>query len=133
MKESFSMKKSKLCLAIGLLALAPFGASANTLLDIYELALKNDAQMKANTASYEAGKEYAAIARAGLLPQVNARYNYSDGKSDYKDIPTNLGRNGETNTKAKDWGITLDQPLFNMSAWYDYKRGQKLSGEQGIP
>ncbi len=128
MKESFSMKKSKLCLAIGLLALAPFGASANTLLDIYELALKNDAQIKANKASYEAGKEYAAIARAGLLPQVNARYNYSDSKGDYTETPVST-RIGETNSKTKDWGITLDQPLFNMSAWYDYKKGQKLSNQ----
>ncbi len=126
MKESFSMKKSKLYVAIGLLALAPLGASANSLLDIYELALKNDAQIKADKAGYEAGKEYSDIARAGLLPQVNARYTYTDSKSDYTEVPTSA-RIGETNTKTKNWGVSLDQPLFNMSAWYDYKKGQKLS------
>lgn len=128
MKESFSMKKSKLYVAIGLLAFAPFGANANSLLDIYELALKNDAQIKADKAGYEAGKEYGDIARAGLLPQINAKYTYSDGKSEYSEVPSNA-RVGETNTKSKDWAASLDQPLFNLSAWYDYKKGQKLSDQ----
>ncbi len=123
------MKKSKLYLAIGLLALAPFGASANSLQDIYELALKNDAQLQADKAGYEAGKEYSAIARAGLLPLVNAKYSYSDGESKYAETPANPLRNGTTNTTSKGWDISLTQPLFDMSAWYDYKKGQKLSAQ----
>jgi outer membrane protein len=127
MKESFSMKKSKLYLAIGLLAFAPFGASANTLLDIYDLALKNDAQLKADKAGYEAGQEYGAIARAGLLPQINATYSAYD-KSD-TDITNNLDatKSGNKNSKTTGWNITLTQPLFDLSAWYVYKQGQKLS------
>ena len=127
MKESFSMKKSKLYLAIGLLALAPFGANANSLQDIYELALKNDAQIKADNAGYEAEKEYSALARAGLLPQINANYTVRNGKSDYTEIPIGSIRTGETNTNSKGWELSLTQPLFNLSAWYDYKKGEKLS------
>ncbi len=127
MKESFSMKKSKLYVAIGLLALAPFGASANTLQDIYELALKNDAQLQADKAGYEAGKEYSAIARAGLLPQVDASYNYTDGESESTTTPANPQADGKNDSKAKTWNLSLTQPLFNMSSWYNYKRGQKLS------
>ena len=132
MKESFSMKKSKLYLAIGLIALAPFSASANTLLDIYELALKNDAQLKADEAGYQAGKESGAIARADLLPQINAKY-YAYNKSD-TDITNNLPPSnpltpnpGNINSKTKGWDVTLTQPLFDLSAWYIYKKGQKLS------
>lgn len=126
MKESFAMKKSKLYLALGFLALTPFGASANSLQDIYQLALKNDAQLQADKAGYEAGQEYSAIARAGLLPQVNANYNYTKSKNDYTETPAST-RNGKTTTTSKGWELSLSQPLFNMSAWYDYKRGQKLS------
>lgn len=129
MKESFSMKKSKLYIAIGLLALAPFGASANSLQDIYELALKNDAQLQADKAGYAAGKEYSDIARAGLLPQVNAKYTYSDSEFKYGETPINPQRNGTTNTTNKGWDLSLTQPLFDMSAWYDYKKGQKLSAQ----
>jgi len=129
MKESFSMKKSKLYLAIGLLAFAPFGASANSLLEIYDLALKNDAQLKADKAGYEAGKELGNIARAGLLPQVNATYTaYDKNDTDITD-KLNALQSGNTNSKTTGWNVTLNQPLFDLSAWYVYKQGQKLSAQ----
>jgi outer membrane protein len=129
MKKSRSMNKSKLYIAIGLLALVPFGANANSLLDIYELALKNDAQLKADKAGYEAGSEYASIARAGLLPQINAGYNYNKTKDDVTNNLASPGVTVKTDTKSKGWTVSLDQPLFDMSAWYTYKKGQKLSDE----
>jgi len=128
MKESFSMKKSKLYLAIGLLALAPFGASANSLQEIYELALKNDAQLKADKAGYEADKELGNIARAGLLPQIKAdysAYDKTDTDTTYR-IPTPESTKN-SNSKTTGWNVTLTQPLFDLSAWYVYKQGQKLS------
>jgi outer membrane protein len=128
MKESFSMKKSKLYLAIGLLAFVPFGASANTLLDIYELALKNDAQLKADKAGYDADKELGNIARAGLLPQINASYTAYD-KTD-TDTTYRLATPPATvnsNSKTTGWNVSLTQPLFDLSAWYVYKQGEKLS------
>jgi len=122
------MKKSKLYLAIGLLALAPLGASANSLLDIYELALKNDAQLKADQAGYEAGKASSDIARAGLLPQINANYRYTSNTTDTTtNIPYSLS--GENTSKDKTWAVSLTQPLFDMSAWYVYKQGEKLSAQ----
>jgi len=129
MKESFSMKKSKLYLAIGLFALAPFGASANSLQDIYELALKNDAQLKADRAGYEAGKELGNIARAGLLPQINASYTaYDKNDTDITDR-LNAAMSGNNNSKTDGWNVNLSQPLFDLSAWYVYKQGQKLSAQ----
>lgn len=128
MKESFSMKKSKLYLAIGLLTLVPFSASANTLLDIYDLALKNDAQLKADKAGYDADKELGNIARAGLLPQINASYAAYD-KTD-TDITNQLVTptvTGNNNSKTTGWNVSLTQPLFDLSAWYVYKQGKKLS------
>ena len=128
MKELFSMKKSKLYVAIGLLALAPFGANANSLQEIYELALKNDAQLKADKAGYEADKELGNIARAGLLPQINATYTAYD-KTDTditRRVPPPAGT-FNTNSKTTGWNVSLTQPLFDLSAWYVYKQGQKLS------
>jgi len=128
MKELFSMKKSKLYVAIGLLALAPFGASANSLQEIYELALKNDAQLKADKAGYEANKELGNIARAGLLPQINATYTaYDKNDTDTTNNFTGVLRNG--NSKTTGWNVSLSQPLFDLSAWYIYKQGQKLSDQ----
>ena len=128
MKELFSMKKSRLYVAIGLLALAPFGANANSLQEIYELALKNDAQLKADKAGYEANKELGNIARAGLLPQINATYTaYDKNDTDTTNNFTGVLRNG--NSKTTGWNVSLSQPLFDLSAWYIYKQGQKLSDQ----
>ena len=52
-----------------LLTAAPF-ASSESLLDIYEVALGNDAQLKAETAQYRADLELKTLALAPLLPQV---------------------------------------------------------------
>jgi outer membrane protein len=132
-----SMKKSKLYLVISLLTLAPctltaVEASANSLQEIYELALKNDSQLKADQAGYEAGKESSAIARAGLLPQINVEYNYNDIKSDVTDnLPPTLpvANPSKNNAKTTGWSASLNQRLFDMSAWYVYKQGQKLSAQ----
>lgn len=122
------MKKTKLYLLIGLLAASPFSAQANTLLDIYELALKNDTLLKADTAAYEAGLENRGIGRSALLPQINASASYTDSESD---VTNNFfpAESGTVDTTQTGWGVSLNQPLFDMSLWYTYKRGVKLSDQ----
>jgi outer membrane protein len=119
------MKKSALVLAIGLASFSTLSNAAG-LQEIYELALKNDAQLKADTAGYEAGKANETINRAGLLPQINAQYNYSDSKSTRTDN-INAALSGKTNSKNTGWNISLNQTLFDLSAWYTYKQGVHLS------
>ena len=60
------------------LSLGSLPASADTLAEIYELALENDAQLKAQQAQYKANLEIENLGRAALLPQINAGYDYSD-------------------------------------------------------
>ena len=52
------------------LLMAPIALS-ESLLDIYEIALDNDAQLRAETAQYRADLELKTLALAPLLPQVN--------------------------------------------------------------
>lgn len=120
------MKKTKLYLLVSLFSLAPFTAQANSLMDVYELALQNDAQLKADKAKYEAGLANKTIYRAGLLPQVNANVTYADTDSETTEsiFPDEIG---EANSTSTGWGISLEQPLFNMNRWYTYKQGTKLS------
>ena len=119
------MKKTKLYLLISLFSLAPLTASANSLLDVYELALQNDAQLKADKAAYEAGLQNKTIGRAGLLPQINAKAQYSN--SDEDSVNRLNSTTSPTDLDSKGWDVTLNQPLFDMSAWYVYKQGAKLS------
>lgn len=130
------MKKTKLYFLVGLFAFGPVAASANSLLDIYELALKNDAQLKADRAAYQAGQELRNLNRAGLLPQINATATYSESDSDITsntpvipdpNDPSPTPGTGNVNSTRTGWEVSLRQPLFNMASWYTYKQGVKLS------
>ena len=128
------MKNTKLYLLIGMLALSPLLANASSLLDIYQLALENDSQLKADRAAYEAGLENRYLGRAALLPQINASATYTESDDDSvnrvpidPNDPFVQSGTGNTDLAQKNWGVSLQQPLLNMAAWYDYKRGIKLS------
>lgn len=125
------MKKTKLYLLVSLFSLAPFAAQANSLMDVYELALQNDAQLKADKAKYEAGLANKTIGRAGLLPLVNAGATYGETDEDTTNnlnpVPVGEAAQFTTDSKSTGWDISLDQPLFDMARWYTYKQGVKLS------
>ena len=75
-----------------------FVAQADTLVDIYELALENDAQLKTQIAQYNADIELEKLALAPLLPQARAGYSFTDSENDstrpnvvFNDDPFNPG------------------------------------------
>lgn len=120
------MKKTKLYLFVSLFSLAPFTVHANSLSDVYELALQNDAQLKADQAKHEAGLASKTIGRAGLLPQINASATHTDIDQDLTDN-LNAANSGKIDYTSSGWGVSLSQPLFNMARWYTYQQGVKLS------
>jgi outer membrane protein len=131
MNNSLSNKKTlghivKL-FSVSLLSLAISNVHANSLLDVYELALKNDHQLKADTAKYEAGVANKTIGRAGLLPQINARAERTESDEDTTFNLANPTSTTNDDITIQGWNISLSQPLFNMSSWYDYKNGVTLS------
>ncbi len=136
----------KLTLPYSLAAIISAGgrpAPADTLQEIYLLALANDHQLKADEAAYRAGLEQKTILRAGLLPQINATAEYRDSTSDEtssrittftdedtgEDVIFPVNTQGETDTERTQYGVTLTQPLFDLPAWFTYKQGIVL-GEQ---
>lgn len=120
------MKKIKLSLLAGLLAFGSATASADSLLDIYQLALENDAQLKADEAAYRAGVEMKNISRAGLLPGISGSASYTTSETETTNY-INPDASGTFERDSSGWEVSLNQPLFNMAYWYNYKRGIKLS------
>ena len=111
-------------------------AQADTLVDIYELALENDALLKAKVAQYGADLELENLARAPLLPQAVAGYQVSETETDTTS-PTiiqdpNLGfvvidGNSVRNIDNEGYDVSLSQTLFNLSAWFDWRAGKETS------
>lgn len=119
------MNKSKLFLFVSLFSITSISASASSLVDVYQQALENDTLMRSYEARYEAGKEYSRIARAAMLPEIDLNASYNKTDQDTFDNINNTRAN--TDSTGKSWSANLSQTLFDMSVWYQYKRGNILS------
>lgn len=131
-----------------LLALACAGilsssiANAATLKEIYQQALDNDHRFKAAQAQLKAGEEFRKIGRSALLPQVGFEASYTQAKrTDNSDQLITQDENGQllsepvwagsdgidSDSETTEYGVSLNQAFFDMSAWSGYKRGQAAS------
>jgi outer membrane protein len=119
------------------LSLGSLPASADTLAEIYELALENDAQLKAQQAQYKANLEIENLGRAALLPQINAGYDYTDIDRDTEGESFDVGGGGIETNKTKTnldvdqegYQVSLDQAIFDMPAWFTFKSGKERTKE----
>lgn len=118
-----------LCLIAFNLSIRP--ANAQTLAEVYELALANDPQLRAAEANYRAGKEALPQSRAALLPQLSASAGYRDGKGT-RGTSRTLGSTfiaqsiGDYDDESENYSVSLSQPLFDLPAWFSFKRGREL-------
>ncbi|MDP4650540.1 MAG: TolC family protein, partial [Haliea sp.] len=125
-----------------LLALALFAstapAGAESLGDIYELALANDAQLKAEEAQYKANLETERLSLSRLLPQVSANYDYTDVDRSSSDesfsVDGGFGGGLETvqtltdiNTSREGYEVNLNQALFDLPAWFTFQSGKEFT------
>ena len=102
-------------------------SNADTLADIYELALKNDARLKAAEASYLANIEIEEQAFSALLPQISASGSYQDDDFDSAGFNQNALAVIESNYQADTttYGISLQQNILDLSAWFRFKSGKE--------
>lgn len=103
--------------------LAAANASALTLMEAYEAALKNDPSYRAAFYTAEAGKENRILGRSALLPSVSGVYAGSRNNSTIE-----IG-DRETPRKyiSRNSTVQVRQPLFSLDAWARYKQGKAQS------
>jgi outer membrane protein len=119
------------------LSLSSFSTHAESLRDIYELALENDAQLKAEEATYLANREQEKLGLSGLLPQVGADYSRSGSDTDTDAESFDFGSGSleriDTTTSndviTEGVSVSLRQPLFDLPAWFGFQAGKELTRE----
>jgi len=113
------------------IALFAHNASADSLLDVYQQALANDAQLQAAKANYNAGREAKNLGLANLLPNASASYTRSerDVERSFYSVETDNFFSGTSDTETEVASVDVSQALFNLPAWYGYKQGQSLSSQ----
>ena len=128
------MKRTGVTLLALALSLGTLEANADSLLDIYELALENDAQLKAEEATYLANREQENLGLSGLLPQIGANYSRSGSDTDTNSEsleldPTDglvtIDTTTNNDTISEGFSVSLNQPLFDLPAWFSFQSGKE--------
>ncbi len=118
-----------------ILALTPLvTTAADTLSDIYQLALTNDPTLRAANAAFNAGKESIPLGRAGILPKITASAEFTDSDGDRSNFRTlnidgnsfESGAAGDNDDETESYSVSLSQPLFDLPAWFTFKQGYDL-------
>jgi outer membrane protein len=131
------MKKRIVALWALTLFVSCIRVQADSLRDIYELALQNDAQLKAEEAAYLARRETENLGRSALLPQVSTAYSYQNSDGDTEGFSPNVREEGITviesltnqDIDTEGYVISLQQPLFDLSAWFTFQSGKEVTKE----
>lgn len=98
---------------------------SESLQDIYSLAQDNDHRYKAALAAYEAGQENKNIAKSQLLPNIRGSASWTDRSVDQSgssNLP-NTRLPGEDDSTETGYAVVLEQTLFDLAAWRDFKSG----------
>jgi outer membrane protein/protease secretion system outer membrane protein len=123
----------KLTVASALLATAMTVCAQTSVMDfkqVYQIALEQDASIRASRAAADSGRERLPQARAALLPQVSASAgrNFNDLNSTSPNI---LGDLTTTNDKyfSDSRALQLRQPLMNMQRWLQFEQAKSMVAE----
>ncbi len=124
---ALTFQRSLLALALSAVCSA---TPAMNLLQAYEAALEQDANIRAGRAALSSGLERLPQARSQLLPLVNASF----GRNQNQLSTTSVNILGNESVTRDDYfsfnqSLTLRQPLFNLPRYFQYKQAQDLVEE----
>ena len=109
----------------------PLTTLADNLIDIYQLALRNDPTFRVAQAALRAGLEEEKLGLAGLLPKINGGLGFNfTRRENLGQFPAGgvlIPNNTKTNSTTRNWTISLDQPVFDLAAWFNFRRGRELT------
>jgi protease secretion system outer membrane protein len=94
-------------------------ASALTLMQAYDAALKNDPAYRAAFYVAEGGKENRILGRSNLLPNISGNYNINKNRNTLE----YLGKEQPQDYTSRSATVQLRQPLINLDALARYKQG----------
>ena len=125
-----SLLRRPVVLALAI-ALLPAAASAEDLLQTYELARQGDPQLSAAESNRLAIREGSVQARAAMLPQIGGSASLSRNRTDSDGIQafgsTLIPDDGSNDTTTRQFGVRLDQMVFDLGNFTRLKSRNALS------
>ena len=115
------------------LMLAPTTSPANTLAEIYRMAVENDPQLGTAEAQFLSRREAVALNRAGLLPNINVGGSTSDNRRTIlTPTPNDMGQAvliPPENYNDHVWQATLRQPVLRLENWFRFQQAKNIRAE----
>ena len=96
------------------------------LIDVYQRALDNNADLAAARSDNAARQEQVPQARAGLLPDLSAGAASRSVRTQFNQPATTFDRSGTA------WQATLTQPVFHADRWFGLAAAQAVSAQATI-
>jgi len=94
---------------------------------LYQEALRNDSLLSSARFQNEAAQELVKQGKSLFLPSITMNASFDKQNKERKFLTPSLPSNDllsgkKANYKTYDYGVTLKQPLFNYSAYAEYKK-----------
>jgi outer membrane protein len=93
--------------------LAPVNVHAESLMQSYDSAMLNDYEYLVAVADFYADSEQGSIERAPILPSLTVEAQHQEFI--------------DAGAEIDGYSVVLQQSLFDLSAWHNYKRGKAIS------
>jgi outer membrane protein len=106
------------------LLLAPLGAAAQDLFQVYRDAQRYDAAYSSARQALEAGRERLPQARALILPTLNLSGDATRSRFDVDSNDPTLAPSFTRSSNAATATLTFTQPLYRPQNWPQYEQGE---------
>ena len=114
-------------IVLGLLCPTLHAQETTDLLSLYQEALRNDSLLSSAQFQNEATQELIKQGKSLFLPSITVDASFDKRDKERKFLTSSLPSNDllsgkKTNFNTYDYGVTVKQPLFNYSAYAQYKK-----------
>ena len=112
---------------IGLFSPISYAQETIDLISLYQEALRNDSLLSSAHFQNEAAQELVKQGKSLFLPSITMNASFDKQNKERKFLTPNLPSNdllsgNKANYETYDYGVTLKQPLFDYSAYAEYKK-----------
>jgi len=112
--------------AIGLFTPISHAQEPLDLISLYQEALRNDSLLSSARFQNEAAQELVKQGKSLFLPSISMNASFDKQNKERKFLTPSLPSNDllsgkKTNYKTYDYGVTVKQPIFDYSAYTQYK------------
>jgi outer membrane protein len=112
--------------AVVILLVPTVSSAATDMIDVYNLALKNDPKFLASGHQFTASQETLRQAYANILPTLTAEGSYTNSNQDIISSDNTVFDVGRTRFDAREYSLTLTQPVFNYAYFVEVRQAKSV-------